>query len=118
LTGSNWRYGVRRCDGNSDSVSVNANCLPHALGFGDVWCTCQSVIYPRVINTDPDMLWHLESSYVNGYMAFGVCPMPWLLFYYLFIYLLLLLLLFWVTNYWRSFQENVSLIFVETQVFF
>lgn len=28
-------YGVRRCDGNSDSVSVNANCFPHALGFGD-----------------------------------------------------------------------------------
>jgi len=67
---------VRRCDGNSDSVSVNANCFPHALGFRDWRCTCQSVIDPRVVNTDPDMLCQPESSSVNGYMVFGVCPMP------------------------------------------
>ncbi len=36
LTGSNWGYGMRRrCDGNSDSVSVNAICFPHAMGFRD-----------------------------------------------------------------------------------
>jgi hypothetical protein len=82
LTGSNWGYGVRRCHDNSDSVSVNANRFPHALGFRDCRCTCHPVIDPRVGYTDPDMLCQPESSSVNGYMVFGVCPMPWLLFYY------------------------------------
>lgn len=76
LTGSNWGYGVRRCDGNSDSVSVNANCFPHALRFRDCTCTCHSLIDPRVGNTDPDMPCQPESSSLNGYMVFGVCLMP------------------------------------------
>jgi hypothetical protein len=87
FTGSNWgvrcapvwrQFGLCQCE---------RQLFPTCIGLWGLWGTCQSVISPRVVNTDPDMLCQPESSSVNGYMVFGVCPMPWLLFIYLFIYL-------------------------------
>lgn len=87
LTGSNW--GVR--------------CAPVWRQFG--LCQCERQLFPTCIGLSglvmhvsvcdfstcsqygPDMPYQPESSSLNGYMVFGVCPMPWLLFYYLFIYL-------------------------------
>jgi hypothetical protein len=81
---------VRRCDGNSDSVSVNANCFPHALGFRDWWCTCQFVISPPVVNTDRICLISRKAAplTVIWSLEFVLCPDCFFIIY-LFIYIFL-----------------------------